>query len=203
MNKIVATLFVTLCVTMLLTGYTNDVQSDLQENLIRLHIVANSDDCGDQEVKLKVRDDVLNEVRNDFLSLSKEDIVKNLKTIEDTANNTLRQNGFDYTATAEYGMFSFPKKTYKSITLPSGNYYGVRIVLGTGSGHNWWCVMYPPLCVKEDGTAELSEQGEKMLKENLGDDTYEIITQSDKKAVLKFKLVEIVRELIQKIENPM
>lgn len=201
MNKIAATLFAALCLTMLLTGYTNDVQSDLQKNLIRLHIIANSDDCKDVEVKLKVRDAVLSEVRNNFANLSREDIIKNLKQFENTANKTLIENDFDYKARAEYGMFSFPKKIYKSITLPSGDYYGVRIVLGNGSGHNWWCVMYPPLCVKEDGTAELSDGGEKMLKEKLDAETYEIITQSDKKAVLKFKTVELVREIMKKLEK--
>ena len=176
MNKIIAVFLVALCMTVCVTAYSDGVQADLQDNLIRLHIIADSNEC---------RDEIINDL-NEF---------------EDIANDVLRENGFSYTAHAEYGKFEFPEKTYKSMVLPAGEYYGVRIVLGSGEGHNWWCVMYPPLCFKEGEEVRLSKESEKILREKLDKDTYDIITKNDKEVVVKFKLVEIVQEIKQKING--
>lgn len=205
MNKIIAAFAVALCITAVITTYSDSVQADLQDNLIRLHIIADSDDDTDQQVKLEVRDAVLKNV-GDKLSVSDEEeckteIVNNLNEIEEIANNVLAEKGFDYKAHAEYGKFQFPEKTYKSMTLPAGEYYGVRIVLGSGSGHNWWCVMYPPLCFKEGEEVTLSRQSEKILREKLDSDTYDIITKKNNEVVVKFKVVEIVQEIRQKLNQ--
>lgn len=205
MNKIIAAFAVALCITAVITTYSDSVQADLQDNLIRLHIIADSDDEVDQQVKLEVRDAVLKNV-GDKLSVSDEEeckteIVNNLNEIEEIANNVLAEKGFDYKAHAEYGKFQFPEKTYKSMTLPAGEYYGVRIVLGSGSGHNWWCVMYPPLCFKEGEEVTLSRQSEKILREKLDADTYDIITKKNNEVVVKFKVVEIVQEIRQKLNQ--
>ena len=192
MNKIIAVFLVALCMTVCVTAYSDGVQADLQDNLIRLHIIADSDDDNDKAVKLKVRDAILKNVG---------DRINDLTEIEDIAKAVLRENGFLYTAHAEYGKFEFPEKTYKSMVLPAGEYYGVRIVLGSGEGHNWWCVMYPPLCFKEGEEVRLSKESEKILREKLDKDTYDIITKNDKEVVVKFKLVEIVQEIKQKING--
>ena len=171
--------------TVSVTAYSDGVQSDLQDNLIRLHIIADSDDDNDQAVKLKVRDAILKNVGDRLSTTDKnecrDEIINDLNEFEDIANDVLRENGFSYTAHAEYGKFEFPEKTYKSMILPAGEYYGVRIVLGSGEGHNWWCVLYPPLCFDKD--------------------TYDIITKNDKEVVVKFKFVEIVQEIKQKING--
>lgn len=205
MNKMMGALALALCLCMAVTAYSDNVQNDLQDNLIRLHIIADSDSDADQAVKLKVRDAVLKSV-GDRLSSGdreecKEEIINNLGKIEEIADNVLRENGFSYTAHAEYGKFPFPEKTYKSMTLPAGEYYGVRVVLGSGGGHNWWCVMYPPLCFKEGEEVTLSRESEKILRESLDSDTYEIITQKNNEVVVKFKVVEIVQEIKQKIKG--
>ena len=158
--------------TVCVTAYSDGVQADLQDNLIRLHIIADSDDDNDQAVKLKVRDAILKNVGD---RLSKTD--KN--ECRDEIINDLN----------------------KSMVLPAGEYYGVRIVLGSGEGHNWWCVMYPPLCFKEGEEVRLSKESEKILREKLDKDTYDIITKNDKEVVVKFKLVEIVQEIKQKING--
>lgn len=205
MNKMMGALALALCLCMAVTAYSDNVQNDLQDNLIRLHIIADSDSDADQAVKLKVRDAVLKSV-GDRLSSGdreecKEEIINNLGKIEEIADDVLRENGFNYTAHAEYGKFPFPEKTYKSMTLPAGEYYGVRVVLGSGGGHNWWCVMYPPLCFKEGEEVTLSRESEKILRESLDSDTYEIITQKNNEVVVKFKVVEIVQEIKQKIKG--
>ena len=200
MNKFIAAAAAALAMTIIVSSYSDGVQADLRDNIVRLHIIADSDSGADQSVKLKVRDAVLEEMR-EMPDISVEKVTENLDKIEETANRVLRENGFDYAARAMYGKFPFPEKTYKSMTLPAGDYYGVRIVLGSGKGHNWWCVMYPPLCMSEDGDMTLSEEGAKMLRETLNADTYDIITQKNNEVTVKFKIVEMAQEIKQKITS--
>lgn len=205
MNKFIAAFALALCMTVVITSYSDSVQADLQSNLIRLHIIADSDSEADQNVKIKVRDAVLKEVGNRLSSENedecKKEIINNLDEIEEIADRVLAENGFTYRARAMYGKFSFPEKTYKSMTLPAGDYYGVRIVLGSGEGHNWWCVMYPPLCFQDGEEVTLSRESEKILRENLDADTYDIITKKNNEVVVKFKVVEIVQEIKQKVSK--
>lgn len=201
MNKIIYAFLISFVLSAAITAYSDGIQEDLQDNLVRLHIIANSDSDADQAVKLEVRNSVLAEVKNKIKTENRDEIIGGLEEIEKTANETLRENGFDYTAKAVYGKFDFPEKTYKDMTLPAGEYYGVRVILGDGNGHNWWCVMYPPLCVSDDNTVEMDKNSQELLEESLKSETYEIITQSDKKIVVKFKAVELIQELRQKIKN--
>ncbi len=128
----------------------------VNENIIRLHILANSDSSEDQTVKLLVRDAMLTSFFPDTKIINKkvsESYFKeNLRKAEQIADRVLKENGFDYTAHAQYGIYDFPVRTYGDITLPAGKYYGLRILLGEGKGQNWWCVMYPPLCLNDFNT---------------------------------------------------
>lgn len=201
MKKIFYALFISLMVSMAVTAYSDGVQEDLQSNLVRLHIIANSDSNEDQAVKLKVRDAVLAETEKELEINTKEEIVKNLDKFEKIANEVLAENGFPYTAHAVYGKFDFPKKEYKNITLPAGEYYGVRLILGEGEGHNWWCVMYPPLCVADDSSMEMDGKSQELLKQSLDEETYEVVTGEKSDITVKFKAVELIQELKQKIKN--
>lgn len=202
MNKIIYAFFISLILSIAVTAYSNNVQTDLQDNLTRLHIIANSDSEADQTVKLKVRDAALNQIREKINSENGiENIINELPELEKTANKTLSENGFNYTAKALYGKFDFPQKTYKNMTLPAGEYYGVRIILGNGEGHNWWCVLYPPLCTSGTNTMTLDEKSQKLLHDSLNQETYDIITGSDKDIVVKFKAVELIQELRQKLKQ--
>ncbi len=121
---------------------------------LRLHVIANSDSEADQQVKLKVRDAVLNVTKDGILECenaqeAKEYIEENLEIIVATANDTLEKNGFDYAAQATVGISHFPDKEYKGVRYPEGDYEALRVVLGDGDGQNWWCVMFPPLCISE------------------------------------------------------
>ena len=200
MNKFIAAAAAALIMTAVVSSYSDGVVADLSDNITRLHIIADSDSDADQSVKLKVRDAVLCKMR-ETPDLSAEKIVQGLDGIEETANRVLRENGFEYTAAAEYGKFPFPEKTYKSITLPAGDYYGVRIMLGSGEGHNWWCVMCPPLCMSEDGNMTLGEEGEKMLQSALDSGSYEIITRKNDEVTVKFKIVEAAQEIKQRLKK--
>jgi stage II sporulation protein R len=197
MNKIIYAFFISIVLATAVTAYSDGIQEDLQTNLVRLHIIANSDADYDQAVKLEVRNAILEKIKNK----NKNEITSNLNELEDTANEVLAQNNFDYTAKAVYGKFYFPKKEYKNMTLPAGEYYGVRIILGEGNGHNWWCVMYPPLCVSDDNSVTLDKKSQSVLENNLRPETYDIITKSDKSIVVKFKTVEFIQELKEKLKN--
>lgn len=203
LNGFICAFSAAIVISAAITAYSDGIQADLRNNLIRMHIIANSDGAEDQSVKLAVRDRLLEDIGKKLSSESgdecKRDIINNLGAIEDKANAVLKENGFEYGAKAVYGKFAFPKKEYKSMTLPAGEYYGVRVILGNGEGHNWWCVMYPPLCVNENGETELGAGSEKLLKESLSGEAYDVIT-SDKNGVrVKFKIVELAQELKMKI----
>lgn len=119
-------------------------------NLIRLHVVANSDQDKDQEVKLEVRDAILNASGSLFAGKTLDDAVlavkDNLPLFKRIAENVLAASGYDYPVGVEYGAFAFPERTYGPLVLPAGNYQALRVVLGTGEGANWWCILFPPLC---------------------------------------------------------
>ncbi len=121
---------------------------------LRLHIMANSNSMADQDIKLRVRDAVLDLTgvkmsACENLPQARVYIESNLETIMMTANKVLGQGGFTYSAKAKLGTFHFPEKKYQGITYPEGEYEALRITLGNGEGDNWWCVMFPPLCLTE------------------------------------------------------
>ena len=190
MNKIIYALAAAMMICLSMTAYSKSAEEDLKGNVMRLHIIANSDSEADQAVKIKVRDAILEKARvNDTVDTSE---------FEKIAENTLRENGFTYGATAQTGEFYFPEKSYKDMTFPAGEYYGLRVILGDGAGKNWWCVMNPPLCFTENTEGTMSAKGQTELKNALNDETYEIITE---KPEIKFKIVEIFGELKGKINQ--
>lgn len=187
MKRIIFPLMFAAMLVISVCAYARDVQNDLEASLIRLHIIAQSDSDYDQNIKLAVRDAVLNAVRGTGAENTEE--FKNAAEI--AANNYLEENNIPYRAKAEYGIFHFPEKRYMNIALPAGDYYGIRIILGSGAGHNWWCVMYPPLCVSGDDAYADSAAGAE-LESRLHADTYELISANTGAVRIKFKLLEIL-----------
>ncbi len=152
--KIICKLAAVLCLLgLLLSGAAlmND-KSALSNNLIRLHVIANSDSQEDQMVKLKVRDAVLEEIRgiteiaadrNEAYSL----LTERLPGLQETANRVLQAQGSTATATVELGEEAYPTRQYDTFSLPAGVYDSLRITIGDGEGQNWWCVVFPGLCL--------------------------------------------------------
>lgn len=146
------------------------------EKPFRLHIIANSDSPEDQSVKLAVRDEILAFAESEMKKVNskmeaKEYIGQNLEIIEKKAEQVLKDNGFTYSAKAYVGKFDFPSKTYGDATYPAGEYDALRIVLGEGEGQNWWCVIFPPLCL-----AELSEEQQKALEKSNAEEKIEYVS---------------------------
>lgn len=193
MKKLPFILIIALIITLAVSVYSDSVETDLEQNLVRLHIIANSDSDADQAVKLMVRDAVINEV--DCSVLTPDEAAQ--KAAE-TARRVLFENGFTYGAYGEFTKMNFPVRQYRDLTLPAGEYNAVRIVLGSGSGHNWWCVLYPPLCVEDEkGT---SQNARTELKNSLNPDTYDIITHGGKKKI-KFRTVEAAKKFIEMLKK--
>lgn len=124
----------------------------LNEELIRLHVVANSDSREDQEVKLQVRDAVIESLEADLKSLgdveqAKAYLQENLPKIQAVANQTLKKAGYSGDAVVSLCKEAFDTRDYDTFSLPAGIYEALRIVIGEGEGHNWWCVVFPTLCV--------------------------------------------------------
>lgn len=122
------------------------------DNLLRLHVVANSDSEEDQALKLKVRDDILAAARELFRGVtSREEAIRiaseNLVLIEEVAKERIMAEGKDYPVAACVGRFEFPDRTYGGVKVPAGVYDAVRVVIGKGAGANWWCILFPPLCL--------------------------------------------------------
>lgn len=166
--------------------------SDISNEVFRLHIMANSDSKQDQNLKLLVRDRVLAYTQNLFENAtSKEEaeslIADNLTAINNVASDVISQNGYDYSVKSQIVKMHFSTRYYDSYTLPSGTYDALRITIGSGSGHNWWCVMYPSICISS------AEEGEKKARDVLDNNEYDII--KNEKYECKFFVVELFENL--------
>ena len=129
------------------------------DSIFRLHIIANSNSAEDQAVKLKVRDAVLEyETENlDAVSAAKtrEELMTHGAELLEIIEGVLRSNGFDYGAQMLVGTFPFPDREYNGVLYPAGDYDAFRVILGDGAGENWWCVMFPPLCILKSDNGKI------------------------------------------------
>ncbi len=195
MKKFITLLAVTVFMLFLLVGYSTSVNSNLSQNIVRLHVLANSDSEDDQSLKLKVRDAILEHSRKNFTK--KSEVATQLESYKKIAEEVICYNGYDYPIEVEYGNFKFPTKEYKNLRLPAGNYDAVRVKIGKAEGQNWWCVMFPPLCFV-DGTTD-TESAENKLRSSLDKESYDVITSLSKDGSLpfeiKFKIVEFYGKL--------
>ncbi len=194
MKKILTILAVSTFMLFLLVGYSTSVNSNLSSNMVRLHVIANSDSNEDQSLKLKVRDAILSHSRSNFTK--KDEVKGELQSYKEIAEKVIAENGYSYDVEVEYGNFKFPTKEYNNLRLPAGNYDAVRIKIGSAEGQNWWCVMFPPLCFV-DGTTDTSFAEEK-LHSSLGKESAKLITKADDSMLpfeIKFKIVEVYGKL--------
>ncbi len=176
-------------------NYAEGVNEDLAESVLRLHIRANSDEAYDQELKIKVRDALLKEFEPELKGAeTKEELIniinENHDRIIETAEKTIKENGYNYSVTANIGEAYLETKKYGNVYLPAGNYDALIIKIGSGQGHNWWCVLYPPLCYVGDNSV-VSGKDKEILQSNLTKEEYDLITnQKDLDIKFKFKVVE-------------
>lgn len=123
---------------------------------LRLHVLANSDRVYDQQLKLAVRDKMISVITPILAGAENAEEARvlaeaHLEELTQAAQEVVQSHGYDYSVTAEIGNFDFPDRQYDQLFLPAGNYQALRVRIGEAAGHNWWCVLYPPLCLASDG----------------------------------------------------
>lgn len=181
-----------------LSGFAERINS-LQENVLRLHILANSDTDEDQALKLKVRDALLEQSDTLFSGCeTPEEIraraVEKQETIRLLAQTVVEENGCEDEVVVQLVQMEFDEKRYEEITMPAGHYDALRILIGEAAGQNWWCVMYPPLCIP--AAAEVT--ADKETAEQFFDDETEEILENAPKFEVKFKCLEWWEKLCEK-----
>lgn len=175
-------------------SYAEKISTDLRENIFRIHIIANSDNIVDQELKLEIRDNILSYFSKQKLSFSNIDECityynNNIEKINEIVQNTLDKYEFNYGFNINICKSYFPKKDYNYFSLPTGTYNCLKIELGTASGQNWWCVLYPNLCITDLNTTEESKE---LLENSISTASYNAITNN---ISYRFKIVEYIQKL--------
>lgn len=166
-------------------------QDVLAEKVVRLHVVANSDSETDQALKLRVRDAVLAEATPNLAGLSRQEalavLARELPHIAQVAAQTVGEAGYDYPVTVSIREENFPTKRYEDFALPAGDYTALRVQIGAGDGKNWWCVVFPPLCMSSvEEVAAQPASAEGLTGEDVG-----LITGENQGYVVKFKAMEL------------
>ena len=198
MKKILFRIEISVLIALIICGVLNinafSQQCDsIRSKMLRMHVIANSDSVEDQQLKLKVRDAVLSAGKEVFdgsvtSSEAKEKITPHIDYLEKVALDTIKQEGFEYSVKITVENEYFNTRTYDNrITLPAGYYTAVKVIIGEGKGKNWWCVMFPPMCLP---TAVAECEISDVLTEN----ETEIVTETEKYK-FRFKIVEIFEEI--------
>jgi len=168
----------------------------ISQEVFRLHILANSDSDEDQSLKLKVRDKILTKSEslfincknlNDVINVSK----NNIDYFEKLANECIKENGYNYETKVYVDKEYFNTREYEKITLPSGVYNALKIEIGEAKGHNWWCVMFPAICLPAVSDDEINSI--------LNEDEIELINNNNKYEI-RFKIVEIYEKIKSKLQ---
>ena len=181
-------LLIGLACAMLWASALGAEQDALADKVVRLHVVANSDSGADQTLKLQVRDAILADAASELEGLSREEaleqLAQNLPRLGEIAAQTIGEQGYDYPVTVSLKEERFPTKRYDDFALPAGEYMALRVQIGSGGGHNWWCVVFPPLCM---GSVEETAQ--------LDDRDRALVTGETEGYIVKFKAIEIWENL--------
>lgn len=175
-------------------------QRAIAEQIIRLHVIANSDTEEDQELKMKVKETIVTYLRGEMQDASSVDearqaIVEHLPEIEEIATEKMRAEGYDYSAEATLGESYFPVKEYGDLTFPAGDYEALRVRLGSSEGRNWWCVMYPSLCFVDSTYQVVPDTSKEQLKQSLTEEEYNSLLEGGDDVSYSWKLVEWIQSL--------
>lgn len=173
--KIELSCLVAFIICVLMSAYNLDRECEgIRQGILRLHVIAASDSAEDQSIKLALRDELLIKGAEIFSGSSskkeaEEKLEKNISLLTEQANAFLEKRNYPYKATVSLGKSYFPTRKYESFTLPAGKYNALRVVIGNGEGQNWWCVMFPVLCLpaaeksKTDFDGILTEKQQKII----------------------------------------
>lgn len=169
-------------------AYTNKVSEDLYNSIFRLHIVANSDSLEDQQLKLKISEEIIKYLKENNLNFStKSETIKFIKNNKEIINKKVKSiinaSGYNYKYEIKISKQYFPTKNYNNIFLPSGEYDSLVIKIGKAQGHNWWCIIFPSLSFDNV---------------ELNNEEFSLLTQNNSEKIIKFKIIELINSLSSK-----
>jgi stage II sporulation protein R len=172
----------------------------IRKEILRLHVIACSDDAADQEAKLLVRDAILAAGADIFdgsvtAAQAQESITPRVAALEDVAKNALRKQGLNYNVTITVQPDYFNTRSYEDVTLPAGRYNAVRVLLGEAKGKNWWCVMFPPLCLPAAAKKNTVRMDALLTQGQLR------IVNANPQFEIRFKIVEIWERFKEKLRG--
>ena len=199
MYKRILIVFFTICSVLLFLG-TLPVhgEAEVYDSVVRLHVLANSDSEEDQALKLKVRDALLEKTAPLLSSCSSREeacaaLEAHMDELKQIAEEVIRAEGYDYPVTILLGEEEYPEKNYDSICFPSGKYTSLRVCIGNAEGQNWWCCLFPPLCLG-NSTVSSSDAEDAFISVGLTPNQYKIITQTEKPIYrVRFKILELLQ----------
>ncbi len=171
---------------------------EIRNDVLRLHVIAASDSKDDQALKLKVRDAILDagaEIFDGSVNVinAVERITPKINNLTETAQKVIEENGFDYDVKITIGEEYFTTRTYETVTLPAGEYLSLIVKIGEGEGKNWWCVMFPPMCLS-------AADEEDVLKSVLGDNEIKLVNRSPEFEP-RFKIIELFENFKNRIKT--
>ena len=179
-------------------------EQEIYESVVRLHVLANSDSQEDQALKLKVRDEVLR-VTEPLLTgcesreQAEQILEQHMEEIEAAAQAVVREQGYEYPVSVLLGKEEYPTRNYENCCFPSGTYVSMRVCIGDAEGQNWWCVLFPPLCLSAASAEDEQSNEEAFISVGLTGEQYRVITQTDQvKYRIRFKILESVQDLLGK-----
>ena len=181
-------------------SYASNISSDISNSVFRLHVIANSDNKEDQDLKYKVRDNLIKYMNTLCSNCKTKQEAINIVTayqinFKQIALETIKNEGFDYNVNIEIGNFKFPTKQYGDISLPSGFYDALKVEIGEAKGRNWWCVMFPPLCFVDITSGIVPEKSKENLQDNMTEEEYALISDnSSLDFKFKFKILEFFNQ---------
>ena len=195
--RIELALLLGLTVALLWGAWSLQEQDALERKMIRLHVIANSDTAEDQALKLRVRDAVLAQATailetSANMQAAEKKLAQALPELEQTAMETVAEEGYSYPVSARLEKTEFPQKLYDGFSLPSGEYTALRLIIGEGAGQNWWCVVFPPLCM-----TAVTELEETAIAAGLAEEDLALMTEENTAYVLKFRSLELWESLRQ------
>lgn len=195
-NSLILLFLLFLYVSICAFSYVNAVSEDIEKSVFRLHVIANSDSKEDQDLKYKVRDNLISYMNSLCKDAKSKEEAMNIANSHkedflNIAKETIKENGYSYDVSVEIGNYSFPTKDYGDISLPAGYYDALRVKIGKAEGQNWWCVMFPPLCFVNVSSGIVPEESKELMKEELNDEEYSIITKENTSEIqFKIGLIE-------------
>lgn len=195
-KKLLICTFVILALALIVGMFPVHGEGEIYDTVVRLHVLANSDTDEDQALKLKVRDEVIKvvtpAVENCKTQSEAADAIETvMPEIEAAAARIVKESGYDYAVAVKLGEEYYPTKSYETCAFPEGKYLSLRVLIGEGEGQNWWCCLFPPLCLSAATDDGGKSNEDAFISVGLSADQYKLITEtSSPKYRIRFKILE-------------